>query len=197
LLFACQAERRTIPKLRATPTDLQRLKRDTEIERVAALNSGTVAAPSPRAVKLWEIAVPVLLITILAAGGLYYRSDHQGNYLSGKDTIVLADFANSTGDAVFDDTLTTALSVALNQSPFLNVLSGNKVAATLKLMSRPASTKLTPEVARELCQRAGSKAYVVGSIASLGWVIRHRSCGENWVTQTRSNDPRVLCTDFR
>jgi len=112
-------------------------------------------------VKLWEIAVPVLLITILAAGGLYYRSDHQGNYLSGKDTIVLADFANSTGDAVFDDTLTTALSVALNQSPFLNVLSGNKVAATLKLMSRPASTKLTPEVARELCQRAGSKAYVV------------------------------------
>ena len=128
----------------------------------------TVAAPAPRVAKLWKIAVSVLLVTFLAAGGLYYRSHHQGNYLTGKDTVVLADFANSTGDAVFDGTLTTALSVALNQSPFLNVLSGNKVAATLKLMSRPASTKLTPEVALELCQRAGSKAYVAGSIANLG-----------------------------
>jgi eukaryotic-like serine/threonine-protein kinase len=81
---------------------------------------------------------------------------------------VLADFSNSTGDAVFDDTLKTALSVSLNQSPFLNVLSDNKVAATLKLMSRPADTKLTPEVTRELCQRASSKAYIAGSIASLG-----------------------------
>jgi hypothetical protein len=81
---------------------------------------------------------------------------------------VLADFANSMGDAVFDDTLKTALSVALNQSPFLNVLSDNKVASTLKLMSRLADTKLTPEVTRELCQRAGSKAYLGGSIASLG-----------------------------
>ncbi len=69
---------------------------------------------------------------------------------------------------MFDDTLKTALSVSLNQSPFLNVLPDNKVAATLKLMSRPAGTKLTPEVTRELCQRAGSKAYLAGSIASLG-----------------------------
>ena len=69
---------------------------------------------------------------------------------------------------MFDDTLKTALSVALNQSPFLNVLPENKVAATLKMMTRPAGTKLTPEVTRELCQRAGSKAYLAGSIASLG-----------------------------
>jgi hypothetical protein len=81
---------------------------------------------------------------------------------------VLADFANSTGDPVFDDTLKTALNVALNQSPFLNVLSENKVAATLKLMSHPADTRLTPGAARELCQRAGSMAYIAGSIASLG-----------------------------
>ena len=81
---------------------------------------------------------------------------------------MLADFANNTGDPVFDDTLKTALSVSLNQSPFLNVLSDNKVAATLKLMTRPRDTKLTPDVARELCQRAGSKAYIAGSIASLG-----------------------------
>jgi tetratricopeptide (TPR) repeat protein len=88
--------------------------------------------------------------------------------LTDKDTVVLADFANSTGDAVFDDTLKTALSVALNQSPFLNVLPESKVAATLKLMARPANTTLTPEVASELCQRAGSKAYLAGSISNLG-----------------------------
>ena len=100
-------------------------------------------------------------------GGLYYRS-HQSKPLTDKDTIVVADFDNKTGDAVFDDTLKTALTVALNQSPFLNVLSDNKVTATLKLMTRPVNTKLTPEVARELCQRANSKAYIAGSIASLG-----------------------------
>ena len=81
---------------------------------------------------------------------------------------VLADFANSTGDAVFDDTLKTALSVSLRQSPFLNVLSDSQVAKTLQQMTRPANTKLTPGVTRELCQRAGSKAYLAGSIGSLG-----------------------------
>src|ERR1035438_10143999 len=89
-------------------------------------------------------------------------------HLTEKDTIVLADFANSTGDAIFDDALKTALNVSLRQSPFLNVLSDSKVEKTLQLMIRPASTKLTPEVARELCQRAGSKAYIAGAIGSLG-----------------------------
>src|SRR5205814_8002982 len=100
-------------------------------------------------------------------GGLYYRS-HRAKPLTEKDTLVLADFANSASDPVFDDTLKQALSVALNQSPFLNVLSDNKVAATLQMMSRPTGTKLTPDVARELCQRAGSKAYIAGSIGNLG-----------------------------
>src|SRR4029077_13973995 len=93
---------------------------------------------------------------------------HRSKPLTDKDTIVLADFANSTGDPVFDDTLKTALSVSLNQSPFLDVLSENNVAATLKLMTRPPETKLTQEIARDLCQRAGSKAYIAGSIAGLG-----------------------------
>ena len=111
----------------------------------------------------------VLLVAALIAGGFYYRSrQHAAHVLTEKDTIVLADFANSTGDPVFDDTLKTALSVSLNQSPFLNVLSGNKVAATLKLMEKTPETRLTPDVARELCQRAGGKAYIAGSIASLG-----------------------------
>ena len=125
----------------------------------------------PRAaVPTWLVAVAAVVVIALVGGGFYYyRSrQHAAHALTEKDTIVLADFANNTGDAVFDDTLKTALSVSLNQSPFLNVLPENKVAATLNLMSRPAGTKLTPEVTRELCQRAGSKAYLAGSIASLG-----------------------------
>ena len=107
------------------------------------------------------------MVAALVAGGLYFRSRHAAP-LTEKDTIVLADFTNSTGDAIFDDTLKTALNVSLRQSPFLNVLSDSEVAKTLQLMTRPAGTKLTPEVARELCQRAGSKAYLAGSIGSLG-----------------------------
>jgi tetratricopeptide (TPR) repeat protein len=107
---------------------------------------------------------------LLAIGTYWIRNQRsiQASKLTEKDTVVLADFANSTGDPVFDDTLKTALSVALNQSPFLNVLSDNRVMATLKLMTHPPDTKLTPDVAGELCQRAGSKAYLAGSIATLG-----------------------------
>jgi serine/threonine protein kinase/Tfp pilus assembly protein PilF len=149
-------------------TDLQRLKRDTESGRSSAAVSGTVAVQAARVTKLWKIAVPVLLVALLVGGGLYYRSRQQGKRLTEKDTIVLADFANSTGDAIFDDTLKTALSVSLRQSPFLNMLSDSDVAKTLQQMTRPTSTKLTPDLAREVCQRAGSKVYVAGSIASLG-----------------------------
>ncbi|MFZ0292164.1 MAG: protein kinase [Candidatus Sulfotelmatobacter sp.] len=118
--------------------------------------------------KLGWVLAAVVLTAVLAAG-LYYRSRQQtAHRLTEKDTIVLADFSNETRDPVFDDTLKTALSVSLNQSPFLNVLPDNKIAASLKLMTKPRDTKLTPDVARELCQRAGSKAYIAGSIASLG-----------------------------
>jgi serine/threonine protein kinase/tetratricopeptide (TPR) repeat protein len=147
----------------------------------ASASTHIVVSPSSGAVKvadvsasrksLWKILVPAaaVLVAVLVAGTFYFRSrQHTAHVLTEKDTIVLADFSNSTGDAVFDDTLKTALSVSLNQSPFLNVLSENKVASTLKLMSRSADTKLTPEVTRELCQRADSKAYLAGSIASLG-----------------------------
>jgi len=120
-----------------------------------------------RVLKLSKIAVPVLLVVLLAAGGLYYRL-HRSQPLTDKDTIVLADFANSTGDAVFDDTLKTALNVSLRQSPFLNVLPDGQVAKTLNLMVRSADAKLTLEVARELCLRTGSKAYLAGAIGSLG-----------------------------
>ena len=146
-------------------TDLQRLKRDSESGHSSVASAGTLVAPYG---KVWKIAVPALLIALLVTGGLYYRSHQQSKRLTEKDTIVLADFANTTGDPVFDDTLKTALTVSLRQSPFLNVLSDQQVAETFKLMTRPADTKLTPDVAHELCQRAGSKAYIAGSIASLG-----------------------------
>ncbi|HUI84684.1 MAG TPA: protein kinase [Candidatus Binatia bacterium] len=142
----------------------------------ASGTSKTVATPSgqresvaPKK-KLWPVlaATAVMFIAAAAGGVFYYYRLHHAPKLTGKDTIVIADFENRTGDAVFDYTLKTALTVALTQSPFLNVLSDNQVAQTLKLMTRPVSTRLTPEMARELCERANSKAYIAGSIASLG-----------------------------
>ncbi|MGB0031476.1 MAG: protein kinase, partial [Candidatus Sulfotelmatobacter sp.] len=151
-------------------TDLQRLKRDSENGHVSAATSGTITVTQVAAIRLakpWKILISVLLSALLVAGGFYYRS-RRNKPLSHKDTIVLSDFANSTGDPVFDDTLKTALSVSLRQSPFLNVLTDSQVAKTLQQMTQPAGTRLTPELARELCQRAGSKAYLAGAIGRLG-----------------------------
>src|SRR5580704_13339902 len=146
----------------------QTIRTNVVTEEPASLGAAALPeAGSARVPKRWKIAAPVVLAAVLVAGGLYYRS-HQKQRLTEKDTIVLADFANSTGDAIFDDTLKTALSISLRQSPFLNLLPDGQVAKTLQLMTRPAGTKLTPEVAREVCQRAGSKACVAGSIDSLG-----------------------------
>jgi eukaryotic-like serine/threonine-protein kinase len=176
-------------------TDFQRLKRDTQSEwktvavedtdiaaasnaasvkpssarqRAAAPSSPSTAAAAPRSSSFWKIATPAVMgLAVLVGIGLYWHS-HRTKTLTEKDTIVLADFANTTGDPVFDGTLKTALTVSLRQSPFLNVLSEDKLAATLRLMARPATTPVTSEVARELCQRAGGKAYIAGSIAGLG-----------------------------
>ncbi len=127
-------------------------------------------AETPLAKKrsVWKLAVPSLLVVVaLMVGVLHYRP-HRTRLLTDKDTIVLADFSNETGNPVFDDTLKTALSVSLHQSPFLNVLSDSNAAKTLNLMMRPPNTKLSPDVARELCQRAGSKTYIAGSITGVG-----------------------------
>jgi len=157
--------------------DLQRLQREMQGGRVAVSSGASTPAAKEAVVnettvprkKRWPaiIAASMLVLGALAAAGVYYRSK-QAKSLTGKDTVVIADIANSTGDPVFDGTLKTALNVALNQSPFLNVLSDNAVAATLQLMTRPANTRLTPQVTRELCQRAGSKAYIAGSIEPQG-----------------------------
>jgi serine/threonine protein kinase/tetratricopeptide (TPR) repeat protein len=117
--------------------------------------------------KLWWGLAAVGLIAVVLAGAIYWRS-HSGQKLTEKDTLVLADFTNTTGEAVFDDTLKQALAIQLEQSPFLNVLPERKVSETLGMMGRPAHERITRDVAREICQRTASKALLTGSIAALG-----------------------------
>jgi tetratricopeptide (TPR) repeat protein len=153
--------------------DLQRLKRDTETGRVAAASSGSVLAAQERGThaakrNLWKIAVPSVVVTAaLIAGGLYYLS-HRTKPLTDKDTIVLADFDNKTGDPVFDDALKQAASVELGQSPFLNILSDRKVSQTLRMMGRPTNERISWEAGREVCVRTGSKALLGGTISGIG-----------------------------
>jgi len=120
--------------------------------------------------QLWKVLVPVAVILVAAviAGLFYFHSRSTTARLTDKDTIVLADFSNLTGDAVFDDTLKQALATDFQQSPFLSVLSDRRVRNTLKLMGHSLEERLTPEVAQEVCQRTQSKLAVTGSIASIG-----------------------------
>jgi tetratricopeptide (TPR) repeat protein len=163
--------------------DLRRLRRDTESERVAAglPRQGESGRPSSssevRATqvpvagrKRWKALVPAAVILAAAAiGGTFYlHSRRAATRLTDKDVIVLSDFDNKTGDSVFDDALRQGLSVQLEQSPFLALLSDRRVDETLKLMGRPARDRLTPEVSHEVCLRTGSKAMLNGSIAGLG-----------------------------
>ena len=119
----------------------------------------------PRAI--WALGAAVVLLGALFAGIRYYRS-HPTASLSNRDTVVLADFTNTTGDSVFDDALKQGLSVQLEQSPFLTLVSEQRINDTLKLMGRSTGERLTPEIGREVCLRAGSKAMLTGSIAALG-----------------------------
>jgi eukaryotic-like serine/threonine-protein kinase len=162
--------------------DLHRLKRDTDSARVVApsaeappVAASGVAAPAVPAVQaarrtrggrfLWTGSAAAVALGLAIAVWLFLP--RHAHALKPTDTIVLADSANSTGDVVFDDTLKTALKVSLRQSPFLNVLPESEVAKTLQEMTRPADTKLTPEVARALCQRAGSKRPIARSMSSV------------------------------
>ena len=134
-------------------------------DRSRELDDGKSRKRSPRK----GLAAAALVCVAIIAGGLYqYWRSNRPPKLTDKDTIVLADFDNKTGDAVFDDTLKQGLSVQLEQSPFLELLSDRKVNTTLKLMGRHAGDRLTPEVTREVCLRTGSKAMLTSSIAELG-----------------------------
>ena len=147
-------------------TDLHRLKRDTESTRLPAATSASISAGRPLGIRRIAIALGAMGLLALAVGTYFYF--HRVRKLTDKDTIVIADFDNKTGDAVFDDTLKQGLFVQLDQSPFLELVSDRKVNEALKLMGRSGGDRLTSDVAHEVCQRTGSKAMLTGSIAGLG-----------------------------
>ncbi len=143
-------------------TDLQRLKRDTESVKVAV-------APAPqRRWPQWFWALGAALVLIGAASAAFFFFHRRTPKLTEKDTIVLADFTNTTGDPVFDGALRQGLSAQLEQSPFLSLISDQRISQTLALMSQPKDARLSKEVSREVCQRTASAATIEGSIANLG-----------------------------
>ena len=190
----CNLRYQSAAEMRA---ELQRLRRDTDSRRSAAVIDTSISMPAsgsrshsafttqlrraepelekqdslskarPSRAWIWKISVPVLVLIALIAAGLYYRS-RQILKLTDKDTVVLADFTNTTGDTVFDGTLRQALSAQLEQSPFLNLLSDSRIAQTLALMAQPKDARVTHELAREVCQRTASAAALQGSIAQVG-----------------------------
>ena len=130
-----------------------------ELER--ELGSST-ASTSP-----WKIASAAAAVLALCGGASYFYL-HGAAKLTEKDTLLLADFENKTGDPVFDDTLREGLIVQLQQSPYLSLIPEPKIRATLKLMGRPVESALTADTAREVCERLGARAMLTGGIASLG-----------------------------
>ena len=145
-------------------TDLQRLKRDSDSGRVTAVAKPALTTGITKHRRLVVLGIAVLL-AILVAGYFYF---HRMSKLTDKDTIVLADFTNTTGDAVFDETLRQGLAVQLEQSPFLSLITEERIQQTLRMMGQPADARLTPELAREICERTASAAVLDGSITTLG-----------------------------
>ena len=139
--------------------DLQRLKRDTDSGRVTSATPA--ASPGVR----WPLIAAAAVLALFVAGYFYF---HRTPKLTDKDTIVLADFKNKTGESVFDETLRQGLTVQLEQSPFLSLISNDRIRQTLVLMGRPGDAPLTPEIAREICERTASAAVLEGSIAPIG-----------------------------
>ena len=147
--------------------DLQRLRRDTESAREPILVE-TPAAPRDRRRRAAIVGASLAAAMAVTLGAAAYFYAHRPPALTDKDTIVLADFRNTTGDDVFDETLRQGLSVQLEQSPFLSLVSEQGIRKTLGLMGRPADARLTPDLAREICVRTGAAAVLEGSVATLG-----------------------------
>ena len=148
--------------------------RFAEDVQLAARQEVSIVAASHTKVQLevkersrWQwVAAAAVLVALTGFGIRFYLQRNRG--LSEKDTIVLADFSNSTGDPLFDDTLRQGLAVELEQSPFLSLVSDQRIRQTLQLMGQPADARLTPQIAQDLCLRTQSAAYLTGSIASFG-----------------------------
>ena len=177
-------------------TDLQRVKRDSDSGRaaVAAAEAGLKPAKKSTRFRWAAVTGATMVVTGLAVGGwlLYSLKAHA---LTEKDTIVLADFTNTTGDAVFDGTLRRGLSVQLEQSPFLSIISDQQIQQTLRMMSQNPDAMLTPGIAQEICQRTSSAAVLEGSIAQIGTqyslILKAVNCsnGESLTsTEAQAND---------
>ena len=147
-------------------TDLQRLKRDTESARLPATTSAGVGQGRQQGIR-WKVPIFSTIAVVAVVTGGYFRF-HSRPKLTDKDSIVLSDFTNTTGESVFDGTLKQALSIHLEQSQFLDVLPDSRVNATLKLMNHQPGERLTNELGREVCLRSDSKALLEGSIGSVG-----------------------------
>ena len=141
-------------------TDLERLKRGSDSAR-----TGRDQLPAKARARWTVVAAAAAAIALAAVGYIFYPRQAT---LTDKDSIVLAEFTNTTGDPVFDDTLRQGLAVQLHQSPFLSLISDERIRRTLPLMNQPADARLTPDVARVVCVRTGGAAVLQGSIAALG-----------------------------
>src|SRR5947208_7080579 len=139
----------------------------TGVDGAAGGTAAGVSAVTPIRGRKIAVTAAVVVLASGIAGGLLWRA-RRAPHLTEKDTIVLGDFANSTGDAVFDGTLREGLSVELEQSPFLSLESEEGIQQTLRMMGQPTNVRLTPQVAREVCQRTNSTAALDGSIALIG-----------------------------
>jgi len=175
--------------------DLQRLKRDTDSARLAvSIKPGAATASGKR----WKTIIPAAVAVLaLSVGGYFYlhRYPHRAAGLTERDKIVLADFTNTTGEPIFDGALRQGLAVQLEQSPFFSLVSDQQIQQTLKMMKQPSDARLTPEIAREVCQRTSSAAVLDGSIAQIGTqyslILKAVSCsnGESLTSaQAQAND---------
>jgi DNA-binding winged helix-turn-helix (wHTH) protein/tetratricopeptide (TPR) repeat protein len=160
--------------------DLQHLKHDTESMRVAAAAHSVRATGTSKRGRISAFAAGALLAFVVAGYLYFHRILHGTPKLTDQDKIVLAAFANATGDPIFDGTLRQGMAVQLEQSPFLSLISEERIQHTLRLMGRSAEERLTPELAREICERTGSAAVLEGSIATMGsqyvMGLRAKSC---------------------
>ena len=151
-------------------SDLQRLRRDTDSRKISGVASASGSKVTPPAAprRRWPWIAGAAIAFIAVAAAIYFFIGKQPAKLTNKDTIVLADFSNTTGDPVFDGTLRQGLSAQLDQSPFLSLISDERIVHTLALMAKPKDARLTPDVARDVCERTASAATIESSISSLG-----------------------------
>ncbi|MDE3136192.1 MAG: protein kinase [Acidobacteriota bacterium] len=174
-------------------SDLERLKRDTESGNSMSAGLAAPPAPSTASRKRYVAIAAIIVLAAVAAGAWYFWP--RGPKLTSKDSIVLADFTNTTGDSVFDGTLRQGLAAQLAQSPFLNIVSDQQVAQTLRLMGQPSGTRFTDALARQVCRRTGAAAVLNGSIAQIGTQYNLILSAENCATGDSLASAQAVAND--